>query len=86
MLPTPKLGESKLTVPWLQSVKRIVKEPHGLCATDNGSKFGIHLPPVGMSTLVIVAVSPLYVPTPTNHACDVPAGLNANHAANRRLS
>ena len=42
-------------------------------------------PPVGCTTELIVAVLPLYVPVPRNHACSVPAGLNANHAARRRL-
>src|SRR4029450_7676093 len=71
-------------VPWAQSVKRKCNVPHALCTTDDGSKCGIHLPPVGISTLVIVAASPLYVPTPMNHACAVPAGLDADHAARSR--
>src|SRR3569832_2272345 len=50
-----------------------------------GSKFGSHLPPVGSATSLIVAVLPLYVPTPPNHAC-LPVLSNANHRASSRLS
>src|SRR4029079_13052105 len=60
--------------------------PHGLRMIVAASKFGIQLPPVGNATSLIVAVLPLYVPTPPNHDCWLPAGVNANHSASKRWS
>jgi hypothetical protein len=66
-------------------VNLIVNEPQAFFTTLAGSKLGSQRPPVVCTTSVIVAVSPLYVPTPPNHACSVPSGLNENQNASMRF-
>ena len=59
MLPAPyPFVDVKSTLPWLQSVNVSVSAPHELATMRVGSKFGIHRPPVGCVTAVMVAVLP----------------------------